>query len=223
MMENEVLNQLKDHELPECDLEKLVEESMTDEFEQLSSFDNKEFALALLETCKEYLGVSRADNIDQVSRFLKLFNLPTRMQGKWVPYCAAGLSFAAAKTFCNLSGIKYNQDNAIRVFRSVLLRIKDRFFRPTARCWELKETAINQDRFLVNNAANRKLVKPGYIVLFNFDSDVLPDHVGIVESIDADSVRTVEFNTSSTDDTNGGAVSRRDRAFKTIQGFVKIY
>ncbi len=222
-MENEVLNQLKDHELPECDLEKLVEESMTDEFEQLSSFDNKEFALALLETCKEYLGISRADNIDQVSRFLKLFNLPTRMQGKWVPYCAAGLSFAAAKAFCNLSGIKYNQDNAIRVFRSVLLRIKDRFFRPTARCWELKETAINQDRFLVNNAANRKLVKPGYIVLFNFDSDVLPDHVGIVESIDADSVRTVEFNTSSTDDTNGGAVSRRDRAFKTIQGFVKIY
>ena len=87
----------------------------------------------------------------------------------------------------------------------------------------MKETAINQDRFLVNNAANRKLVKPGYIVLFNFDSDVLPDHVGIVESIDADSVRTVEFNTSSTDDTNGGAVSRRDRAFKTIQGFVKIY
>ncbi len=222
-MENEVLNQLKDHELPECDLEKLVEESMTDEFEQLSSFDNKEFALALLETCKEYLGISRADNIDQVSRFLKLFNLPTRMQGKWVPYCAAGLSFAAAKAFCNLSGIKYNQDNAIRVFRSVLLRIKDRFFRPTARCWELKETAINQDRFLVNNAANRKLVKPGYIVLFNFDSDVLPDHVGIVESIDADSVRTVEFNTSSTDDTNGGAVSRRDRTFKTIQGFVKIY
>lgn len=222
-MENEVLNQLKDHELPECDLEKLVEESMADEFEQLSSFDNKEFALALLETCKEYLGVSRADNIDQVSRFLKLFNLPTRMQGKWVPYCAAGLSFAAAKAFCDLSGIKYNQNTAIRVFRSVLLRIKDRFFRPTARCWELKETAINQNRFLVNNAANRKLVKPGYIVLFNFDSDVLPDHVGIVESIDADSVRTVEFNTSSTDDINGGAVSRRDRAFKTIQGFVKIY
>jgi hypothetical protein len=145
------------------------------------------------------------------------------MQGKWVPYCAAGLSFAAAKAFCDLSGIKYNQNNAIRVFRSVLLRIKDRFFRPTARCWELKETAINQNRFLVNNAANRKLVKPGYIVLFNFDSDVLPDHVGIVESIDADSVRTVEFNTSSTDDINGGAVSRRDRAFKTIQGFVKIY
>jgi hypothetical protein len=222
-MENEVLNQLKDNEIPECDLEKLVEESSVETFEQLSSFENKEFAMALLETCREYLGVSRADNIEQVERFLKLFNLPTRMDGKWVPYCAAGLSFAAAKTFCNLSGIKYDQNNAIRVFRSVLLRLKDRFFRPTARCWELKETAINQGRFLVNNAENRKLVKPGYIVLFNFDKDTLPDHVGIVESIDSDSVKTVEFNTSSVDDTNGGAVSRRDRAFKLIQGFVKIY
>lgn len=222
-MENEVLNQLKDSELPECDLEKLVEESSAELFEQLSSFDNKQFALALLVTCREYLGVSRAGNIDQVARFLKLFNLPTKMSGKWVPYCAAGLSFAAAKTFCDLSGIKYNQNNAIQVFRSVLLKIKDRFFRPTARCWELKETAINQDRFLVNNAENRKLVKPGYIVLFNFDKDVLPDHVGIVESIDSDSVKTVEFNTSSTDDTNGGAVTRRDRPFRTIQGFVKIY
>ena len=222
-MENEVLNQLKDNEIPECDLEKLVEESSVETFEQLSSFENNEFAMALLETCREYLGVSRADNIEQVERFLKLFNLPTRMDGKWVPYCAAGLSFAAAKTFCNLSGIKYDQNNAIRVFRSVLLRLKDRFFRPTARCWELKETAINQGRFLVNNAENRKLVKPGYIVLFNFDKDTLPDHVGIVESIDSDSVKTVEFNTSSVDDTNGGAVSRRDRAFKLIQGFVKIY
>ena len=135
-MENEVLNQLKDSELPECDLEKLVEENNLN-FELLSSFENKEFALALLNTSREYLGVSRADNIEQVSRFLKLFNLPTKMQGKWVPYCAAGLSFAAAKTFCDLSGIKYNQNNAISVFRSVLLKIKDRFFRPTARCWRM--------------------------------------------------------------------------------------
>jgi hypothetical protein len=83
--------------------------------------------------------------------------------------------------------------------------------------------AINQGRYLVNNAANRALVKPGYIVLFQFDSDSLPDHVGIVDSIDSDSVKTVEFNTSDTDNTNGGAVARRDRPFRVIQGFIKIY
>ena len=107
--------------------------------------------------------------------------------------------------------------------KSVLLTIKDRYFRPSARVREIKETAINQGRYLSNNAANRKLVKPGYLVLFQFDSDTMPDHIGIVVSIDADSVKTVEFNTSAENNTNGGAVSRRDRSFKTIDGFVKLY
>ena len=101
--------------------------------------------------------------------------------------------------------------------------IKDRYFRPSARVREIKETAINQGRYLSNNAASRKLVKPGYLVLFQFDSDTMPDHIGIVVSIDADSVKTVEFNTSAENNTNGGAVSRRDRSFKTIDGFVKLY
>ena len=51
----------------------------------------------------------------------------------------------------------------------------------------------------------------------------MPDHIGIVVSVDSNSVKTVEFNTSAENDTNGGAVSRRDRPFKTIDGFVKLY
>ena len=223
-MENEVLNQLKDIEIPSVDIEELVKESFSEEnFELLSDFDKKTFALELINTCSEYLGVSRSENIEQVSRFLKLFNLPTRMNGKWVPYCAAGLSFAAAKTYCNLAGIKYDSSSAIKIFRTVLLKLKNDFFRPTARCWELKETAQNQKKYLINNQANRKLVKPGFLVLFNFDSDSLPDHVGIVCSIDSKNVNTIEFNTSSSDDINGGAVSRRQRPFNKIQGFVKLY
>ena len=218
--------QIKDQDVPVVDLEKLVEEGEIKEldFSSLSTFSNEEFALELLKTSSEYLGVSRSSNIEQVGRFLRLFGLGVRDEsGKWMPFCAAGLSFAAAKTFCDLSGIKYNQNNAIGIFKTVLLAIKDRFFRPTARVREVKETAINQGRYLVNSAANRKLVKPGYLILFQFDSDPMPDHIGIVVSIDSDSVKTVEFNTSSENDTNGGAVSRRDRSFKTIDGFVKLY
>ena len=223
-MENEVLNQLKDSEIPGVDLDELVKDEFSDiDFSTLSNFDKKTFALELINTCSEYIGVSRSDNLEQVSRFLKLFGLPTKMNGKWVPYCAAGLSFAAAKTYCNLSGIKYNSDNAIKIFKTVLLRIKNDFFRPTARCWEMKETAQNQNKFLINTQANRKLVKPGYLVFFNFDKDALPDHVGIVHSIDSNSVNTIEFNTSSADDVNGGAVTRRERPFNKIQGFVKLY
>lgn len=218
--------QLKDDEMPIVDLEKLVEESEFTEldFAALSTFTNQEFAMELIKTCSEYIGITRANNINQVSRFLRLFGLGTKDEnGKWMAFCAAGLSFAAAKTFCDLSGIKYNQDNAISVFKSVLLAIKDKYFRPSARVREVKETAINQGRYLENNSANRKLVKPGYLILFQFDKDVLPDHIGIVTSIDQDSVKTIEFNTSTEDDTNGGAVARRDRPFRTIQGFVKIY
>ena len=218
--------QLKDDEMPVVDLEKLVEESDFTEldFSAFSSFSNQEFSMELIKTCSEYVGVTRSNNINQIGRFLRLFGLGTKDErGKWMAFCAAGLSFAAAKTFCDLSGIKYNQDNAISVFRSVLLTIKDRFFRPSARVREIKETAINQKRYLTNSAANRKLVKPGYLILFQFDKDVLPDHIGIVISIDSDSVKTIEFNTSAEDDTNGGAVSRRDRSFKVIDGFVKLY
>lgn len=218
--------QLKDDEMPVVDLEKLVEESDFKEldFSAFSSFSNQEFSMELIKTCSEYVGVTRSNNINQIGRFLRLFGLGTKDErGKWMAFCAAGLSFAAAKTFCDLSGIKYNQDNAISVFRSVLLTIKDRFFRPSARVREIKETAINQKRYLTNSATNRKLVKPGYLILFQFDKDVLPDHIGIVISIDSDSVKTIEFNTSAEDDTNGGAVSRRDRPFKVIDGFVKLY
>lgn len=218
--------QLKDDEMPVVDLEKLVEESDFTEldFSAFSSFSNQEFSMELIKTCSEYVGVTRSNNINQIGRFLRLFGLGTKDErGKWMAFCAAGLSFAAAKTFCDLSGIKYNQDNAISVFRSVLLTIKDRFFRPSARVREIKETAINQKRYLTNSATNRKLVKPGYLILFQFDKDVLPDHIGIVISIDSDSVKTIEFNTSAEDDTNGGAVSRRDRSFKVIDGFVKLY
>ena len=222
-MDEEILNQLKDNEIPAIDLEDLINSDGSLEFSSLQDIDNKEFALELLKTCEAYLGIDRANNIEQIAKFLKLFGLSTKINGKWVPYCAAGLSYSAAKAYCNLAGIKYNANDSVKIFRSVLLQIKNQFFRPTPRCWELKETAINQKRFLINNQENRKLVKAGYLVLFNFDSDSLPDHVGIVVSIDSDSVKTIEFNTSSIDDANGGAVSRRDRPFKVIQGFVKLY
>lgn len=217
-------DEILDRDIPEINLEELAK---SDEFEvdmsALAAFDNKAFAMELLSTAKEYVGIDRANNIDQVGRFLALFNLGVKDGSKWMPYCAAGLSFAAAKAFCNLSGIKYNADNALRVFRTVLLTIKNRFFLPSPSCYQMRDVAINQGRYLVNNAANRALVKPGYIVLFQFDSDSLPDHVGIVDSVDSDSVKTVEFNTSDADNTNGGAVARRDRPFRVIQGFIKIY
>jgi hypothetical protein len=221
----EDLEQIPDHEVPDVDIDKLAEEGTLSEqiFESLSSFDSKTFALELLEVCSEYLGIDRSNNLDQVSRFLKLFNLDVRDGKRWMPYCAAGLSFAAAKNLCNLSDIKYDANNALGVFKSVLPTIRNRYFLPSPSCFRIRDHAIKQNKWLVNSAANRKLVKPGYLILFQFDSDTLPDHIGIVKSIDSDSVQTIEFNTGDVDNINGGAVARKDRPFKVIQGFIKLY
>jgi len=216
-------NELFDHEIQEIDLESLVSSDEQIDFEQLSVIDGKTFALSLVEVCDEYVGTSRSNNIDQVARFLKLFGLGTKSNGKWVPYCAAGLSFAAAKNFCNLANIKYNSENALKIFRSVLITLKNRYFMPTPSCYQMKNWAIKQGKWLPNTATNRAKVKKGYLILFQFDKDTLPDHVGIVISIDSDSVQTIEFNTGDVDNINGGTVARKNRPFKVIQGFIKLY
>ena len=221
----ESLEQIPDNEVPAVDIDQLAQEgSLSDEqFSSLAAFDNKTFATHLLTVCAEYVGIDRNSNLDQVSRFLKLFNLGVRDGNRWMPYCAAGLSFAAAKNLCNLSSIEYDADNAISVFKSVLPTIRNRYFLPDPSCFRIKDFAIKQNKWMPNSAYNRSLVKPGYLVLFQFDSDPQPDHIGIVRSIDSDSVQTIEFNTGDQDNVNGGAVARKDRPFKVVQGFIKLY
>jgi hypothetical protein len=222
-MEN--LEQLPDNEVPYVDIDQLAQEGTLSEeqFSSLAAFDSKTFALELLNVCAEYVGIDRENNLDQVSRFLKLFNLGTRDGKRWMPYCAAGLSFAAAKNLCNLSAIEYEADNAISIFKAVLPTLRNRYFLPNPSCYRIRDFAIKQKKWLPNSAYNRSLVKPGYLVLFQFDSDTLPDHIGIVRSIDSNSVQTIEFNTGDQDNTNGGAVAKKDRPFNVIQGFIKLY
>jgi hypothetical protein len=217
--------QIPDHEVPEVDIDAIAQEGSLPEnyLSLLSAFDNKTFALKLVEVCNEYVGVSRSDNLEQVSRFLKLFNLGVKDGKRWMPYCAAGLSFAAAKNLCNLSNIEYDADSAISVFKSVLPTIRNRYFLPNPSCYRIKDFAIKQGKWLQNNSQNRSQVKAGYLVLFQFDSDSLPDHIGIVRSIDGDSVQTIEFNTGDVDNINGGAVAKKDRPFRVVQGFIKLY
>lgn len=57
----------------------------------------------------------------------------------------------------------------------------------------------------------------GDLVMFDWDKDGTPDHVGIVRSKDGSTVHTVEGNTS----TNGGlGVATKDRPMSDIIGFV---
>lgn len=60
----------------------------------------------------------------------------------------------------------------------------------------------------------------GAIVLFDWGSDGISDHIGFVESAETSRiVITLEGNTSSADNSNGGQVQRRKRYSSQIRGY----
>lgn len=60
-----------------------------------------------------------------------------------------------------------------------------------------------------------KKPQPGDIVLFDFNGDGRFDHTGIYESkIDEDTFLSIEGNTSTKNQANGGMVMRRERSIK---------
>ena len=64
--------------------------------------------------------------------------------------------------------------------------------------------------------------KVGDLVLFDFSGKGLAGHIGIVEKVNSDgSYTTIEGNTGSGNDANGGAVMRRTRYKSTIRGFAR--
>lgn len=64
-------------------------------------------------------------------------------------------------------------------------------------------------------------IAPGDLVLYQFDRDSDPDHIGIVERVQQDAVIAIEGNTSLTSNDNGGAVMRRMRSKGLVMGYVR--
>lgn len=58
--------------------------------------------------------------------------------------------------------------------------------------------------------------KPGDIIFFNFSGGRSTDHVGICERFDGSTLTTIEGNTGTGNDANGGAVMRRTRYLKNV-------
>lgn len=60
--------------------------------------------------------------------------------------------------------------------------------------------------------------RPGDIIFFNFDGGTLARHVGVCEAFDGTHITTIDGNTGTSNEANGGAVMRRIRHKKTIVG-----
>ena len=62
---------------------------------------------------------------------------------------------------------------------------------------------------------------PGDVAIFNFPGGAATDHCGIIESLTDGGIITIEGNTGSTSDADGGQVQRRERPVKYIVGAVR--
>lgn len=83
-----------------------------------------------------------------------------------------------------------------------------------ASCTMLMNYYKRQKQFKTSNPL------PGDLVFFNFDKNAADaEHIGIVESVNGGIVITIEGNTGTTNDANGGAVMRRERRTTVILGY----
>jgi len=63
--------------------------------------------------------------------------------------------------------------------------------------------------------------KPGDIVLFDFYGKGISGHIGIIEKVVGNKYQTIEGNTSTTSDDNGGAVMRRTRPLSVVRCIIR--
>lgn len=63
--------------------------------------------------------------------------------------------------------------------------------------------------------------QPGDVVIYDWGSDDIPDHCGIVESVSGSAVTAIEGNTAVGNDSDGGEVMRRERKAVQILGAVR--
>jgi hypothetical protein len=168
----------------------------------------------------EHVGESRETHRSAIERYLELFELPFAAQGKVVPFCAAGLSYVSAMLYARSTGVK---TPSMAQLRNVLSDIDHHHFYPSPSVMDMKYVALGKRRWVARLDANGRLApQPGWLVVYNWNGDGKSDHVGLVERIAGTTLHTIEFNTSATNDSNGGKVARRQRAFdKTVDGFIR--
>lgn len=168
----------------------------------------------------KHVGESRRTHRPAIEAYLELFALPFAANGNVVPFCAAGLSYVAAMLYARSTGVA---EPSLSQLRNFLSDIDHHHFFPSPSVLDMKHVALGKRRWVERaRAANALAPRPGWLVVYNWNRDGKPDHVGVVEEVAGTTLRTIEFNTSAENDSNGGTVARRQRKLDTtVEGFIR--
>lgn len=204
--------------------------------------DSKRLALETLRVAKAYAqaGVSRLEPPDpsKVRDFLQLYGLKfVKPDGDYVPFCAAGVGYAAARALYLLTsgkdladvGTRRLEDELDRLRESIRL-LHEAYFFTDPSVEKLVSSAkgrqfANGDAQWVANGPQAPTPQPGWLVVFRWESGQW--HVGLVDQLVTTNgyrqLKTVEFNTSTASNANGGTVAQRDRTERYVVGYVRTY
>jgi hypothetical protein len=185
---------------------------------------SKDFGTKLIAAATEFLGKSRATNPDEIGEMLDLFGLPFKYSnGNYVPYCAAGLCFAAGIAYARDLGIAYNQFDRVSTVRGLLADMEHWYFYPTPSVWDMFLVGAGKHRWVDANVNPKPIPRRGWIIIYNFGKGA--DHCGVVEATEDNNLHTIEFNTAirNGSETNGGVVAKKTRPYNgTVKGFIPI-
>lgn len=117
------------------------------------------------------------------------------VNGSWYPWCCAFVWDVFR--MCGLSSLFYDGQKTA--------------YCPTVYNWAKQKGLI----------VPKTEAKYGDIVLFDWDGDGVADHIGFVETYNTGGYLTIEGNTSSGNDSNGGKVMRRTRYTSQIQAIIR--
>jgi hypothetical protein len=167
--------------------------------------------------------ISRTSNQPRVTEYLSLLGFPyADSHGVPTRYCAAGVTWAVCKAYCDANGITYSDATRLSMLRSVLGDIGKYYFKPSAGCQVIMDDARARNTFV----AKSQPPKPGYLVFYNWSGHDNAEHIGIVDQPGSNTIKTIEFNTTADDGPNqgnGGAVSRKERPMRFVLGYAKTY
>ena len=85
----------------------------------------------------------------------------------------------------------------------------------TASCGRMMDDAKKSGNWVTKD------FMPGDVLIFDFPGGAKTDHCGILESIQSGKLITIEGNTGSTSDADGGQVQQREREYKNVVGAVR--
>lgn len=204
-----------------------------------AKIDNKTLAMETLNLAKGYAGikVSRAEppSPTKVKAFLALYGLPFRYgNGSFVPYCAAGVGFSAARAHRRLAWPKDHPTDSGHADVEEFLALRESLPDVTR-----DFTMTHPSTIVMMNAAKARKYpngqsywvprgqrpKQGWLVFFNWVHGRNPQHVAIVDSVNGAGTRlnTVEFNTSRDNPSNGGKVVAKTRPVGYVVGYIRTY